>query len=151
MSNKSDKKGEGERVVFSHFAKTMDWPVDEDMIQSRPEPEPDILYDGPYGKIAFELVENCLEYLAHKFSQTIAGEEKKIFDPTEKIICDKLKKTYTTVHPIELLIYTNGRLAAPNDMAVKRLSDVIEVKRLNPFQRVWYFGKQNEIFMVWEK
>jgi hypothetical protein len=154
VSTKGDKKAEGEREVFSLFAKTMDWLVDDDLIQTRPEPEPDILYDGAYGKIAFELVENCAPDLAENRAFLKNGNGETLIntsDPTINRIRSKLKKSYETEFPVELLIYTNGRVATPNNMAVERIKSEIEFARQCPFRRAWYFGKQNEIFMVWEK
>jgi hypothetical protein len=153
MSSQGDEKAEGERIVFSLFAKAMDWLAVEELTQSRPEPEPDILYDGTFGKIAFELLENCAPDLAENqaFLRKGSGEAMlNTSDPTIDRIRSKFKKSYVTEFPVELLIYTNGRIATPNQMAIERFRSQLNFAHINPFRRVWYFGKQNEVFLIWE-
>ncbi len=153
-STKDQKKAQAERDLFRQFANAMSWPIEPDLIKNLEPPQPDILYDGPNCKIAFELVENCSENLAHNNSKLINGNGQILIntsDPTIKIVREKLANKYITDYPIELLCYSNGKLATPNDMAVARMKNELEVAPQNPFRRVWYFGKQNKVFMVWEK
>lgn len=63
-------KDERERLVFEHFAKSMGW-LPGGMFESRPTPEPDILYTPDAGgPLAFELV----EILDRDFSATVGQQ-----------------------------------------------------------------------------
>jgi hypothetical protein len=153
MSSKAELKAESERKLFVLFAHALVWPTGAELIQSRPEPEPDILYESPGGKIAFELVENCSNNLAHNNAHLLDGTGKIILnvsDPTIETIRRKISKRYASNYPIELLCYSSGRLATPNDLVTIRIRNEFETARQNPFRRVWYFGKRNEVNMVWQ-
>ena len=154
MSTKAERKAEGERTVFALFAQAMNWPSDERLIQSRQEPEPDILYDSANGKTAFELVENCSDVVAHNIRQLLDGKGKTVInvsDPTRDVIKKKIGKKYESHYPIELLCYTNGRIVTPNDVAICRIRTLLQSSRRVPFRRLWYFGKNNFVELVWER
>src|SRR3989442_12299799 len=83
-------------------------------VESRPSPEPDILCElADRGRITFELVNLADEDLTRTIAQTIRGEAHGVWfgDPTLDLIREKvLRKTYETVHAMELLAYGDATL-----------------------------------------
>jgi hypothetical protein len=152
-SSKEEAKAARERHFFTLFAKAMSWPIDLPRIQSRPKTEPDILYDSADGKIAFELTANCSRSLAHKAAKTGVGIGETFLrnsDPSWAVVKKKLKKSYTTEHPIELLVYYDGRLVTPDSSVIETLIAHLDGSSVEiPFRRVWYFGKDKIGTLLW--
>jgi hypothetical protein len=163
MSSKNEAKAERERKQFKLFAQAMNWPTDKGLIQSRPpkpdsEPdsssEPDILYQSPTGKVAFELVENCSQSLAHNTAKMLNGNGKNYLresDPSRAVVKDKLEKKYTSPHPIELLVYTDKMILTPDEVAIDTIHALLDSFDGVPFRRVWYFGSDCGGKLLWDR
>ena len=57
-------------------------------------------------------------------------------------------KTYTTTHPIELLVYSDGRLINPDDVIIPTITPILE-SRDGPFRRAWFMGEKTTC-LLWE-
>jgi DNA invertase Pin-like site-specific DNA recombinase len=132
-------KAQWERYFFREFVRQSGLPVRS--IKSRRPPEPDILCTFEDGaERAFELVEICSEELAKDLALALRDPDRKPeqvwpTNPTEKIIRDKLAKTYQSDAPIDLLCYADGRLVTPDEEVVPTLSDVVRASGRGPFER----------------
>lgn len=113
-------------------------------VESRPEPEPDLLcihsVDGP---VAFEIVSLTDPLIAKRQA---AGSKAfqdafSTLDPSERIIRKKLHRIYETAAiRIELLVYTDGQLVTPDDVIIPTILpwfDAID----HQFNRVWFMGE----------
>jgi len=143
-SAKQLKKAEFERKIFSAFADRLAWPHNDVIVQSRPEPEPDIEYTSTQGSIAFELVEICDSTLAHQFALIRDGgsvTSNWTSDPTPQVITRKLNKKYVCEHPIELLCYWNAMTISTDDLVSEEIHRALNAVTNHPFRRVWYFGE----------
>lgn len=150
VSASAIKEGK-ERSVFHHFVVSSQLPIEIDSIESRRPPEPDILcVHQNEGKIAFELAELCSEELAQLPSKTRPSGVSFTWasDPTEKILDRKLRKNYKSDFPIELLLYTDGRIVTPDDVILSIIGDV-QVPSHCSFRRIWVYGE--ECHIVWER
>lgn len=141
-SRKSQAKAAAERRTFLAFAARRR-KVDEWLrVESRPEPEPDLLCQhAESGLVAFELVRLIDESIAHAVDgRKLPATAFPTSDPTARIICSKLAKRYETPYPIELLVCWEPRLITPDEAIVAALLPLFDA-RDHPFQRVWYFGE----------
>jgi hypothetical protein len=153
-SSKASLKSISERHVFSQFAKAVNWPCDGARIESRSPPEPDILYHSPDEKIAFELVENAAQMLAHDTAKLVDRQIEELnwySDPSKGTIKAKLKKKYVSDYPIELLCYAGTYVITPEVVATNEIKTLLQSVRHNQFRRVWYFGANNDVTLVWER
>jgi hypothetical protein len=160
MSTKEDKKEEDERKIFSVFACLAYGPIDAGAVESRKPREPDILYHGKRGKTAFEMT-NCFEV---EFQKDISAlDDGNSLRPVGwldwahcgEVLKKKLqKKTYSSEHNVELLLYfgRNGlNLAGADDVYLGELARVME-KHLSygdpvQFRRIWYLG-ENKSYLL---
>ncbi len=154
MSTKGNKKAESERKVFSLFAQALKWPADQELIESRPVPEPDILYSGLKDKIAFELVEICDPAIAHqigklkklaKSSDGVAVSNLWTEDPTESTLINKLQKTYKTTFPIELLCFWDANVISAESQIISEIQHQTQQFGSNQFRCIWYFGEKKVV------
>ena len=105
-----------EQDVFLEFSKRSRLTIDEGSIEKRRPPEPDILCRFRNGEmVAFELKELCSENQARAISHLLkTGHEQPKYirdgDPEDYVLKQTLGKRYVTEHPIELLLYTDGRI-----------------------------------------
>jgi hypothetical protein len=141
--NKEAEKAERERFVFQKFITTCELPIVPESIESRRPPEPDILcLHGVEGHIAFELVEICDGRLARKLS-AIGKEDFGFFrtqDPSWSVLQEKLRKSYQTNHPVELLCYVGRSLSADSQIRAT-IQPMIEMYN-GQFRRFWLLGDQ---------
>lgn len=114
------QKAEVELAVFREFVSKAGISINPESI-SKPgtQSDPDIFCTLSSGEqVAYELVEICSPDIAATLSKIkcggVAGSATS--DPTEKILRQKLHKTYRTKLPIELLCYTNGRTVSLDDL-----------------------------------
>ena len=142
ISRKSQTKAAAERRTFLAFAARRGKPGEWLDVESRPEPEPDLLCrHAEAGLIAIELVRLIDERVAH----AVDGRRDPAIafstgDPTARIIRSKLSKHYETPYPIELLVCWEPRLVTPDEAILAVLLPLLDA-RDHPFQRVWYFGE----------
>lgn len=140
-------KGEIEVAVFKRFLVASQLSIDPDSVEKRSPPEPDILcMHQSEGKIAFELVEMCDPRLAK--SIVVANDGYlRTSDPSASIISKKLRKSYATDAPIELLCYTAGRIVTPDNVILPTIKPYLRSWR-HTFRRAWLLGRK-EIHVVW--
>ena len=146
VSTKQLAKADREHRVFELFAKSLSWHLAANAVESRPEPEPDILYHGVNDSTAFELAEICASDVAVQRGQLMkTGGVSAIWtsDPTEEILHNKLIKPYQSDHPIELLCYHDGRVITPDSDIVLVIQDELKIRNEHSFQRIWYFGEES--------
>ena len=150
LSTKDEAKADRERKIFRLFAKSLGWQFTADSVESRSQPEPDILYHSEDGTTAFELAEICASDVAaqgaglkESSKTTGVGGVSAIWtsDPTGQILQAKLGKTYVSGHPIDLLCYTNGRVVSPDSIVESQIAATLSSALHVGFRRVWYFGE----------
>lgn len=143
MTNNDLKKKEHERLTLKKFIEARDQTDVECHIENRNPPEPDILYSSLDGKsVAFELVEVCAPEIARAISHDARNSScsyTRSEDPSKKKLKDKLSKIYKTEHPIELLLYTNGRVVTPDDLIIANCKPLIEATNIK-FRKIWLWG-----------
>jgi hypothetical protein len=126
-------------------------PIDPQSIEKRNPPEPDLLCrHATDGLLAFELANLCDSEIAKVIA---AGSKARTdafstSDPSAEIVRKKIKKTYTTNYPIELLIYSDGRLITPDDVIIPTITPIVE-SRSGLYRRVWFMG-ENTTCQIWE-
>ncbi len=144
-------KQRNEQAAFAHFIERLSQENCWTKISSRPEPEPDLLCvhitEGP---IAFELV-SLTDPLIAQVQAAGSRARTDAFstsDPSERIIRNKLHKTYTTnACHIELLVYTDGQIMTTDDAIIPTIKPLFDAIR-HPFKRIWFMG-QFETRCIW--
>jgi len=138
------RKQQNEQAVFAEFVRRMEAQGDWLSIDSRPEPEPDLLCIHAEGRpIAFELVSLTDSTIAKVQAAGPKAQQEAFWtsDPSAQINRNKLKKNYTTrADHIELLVYTNGRIITPDDAIIEEIVPWFDA-RDHPFTRVWFMGE----------
>ncbi len=134
--NQRSKKAARERAIFTEFVNVAGLPVLSRSIESRPEPEPDILCElRGEGPVAFELGELIDQGLARAIS--IGDSNGLAVDDTALTMAAKLTKTYRTPHPMELVLY-GWAIVLPRDAWLpkfgERLKDLLD---RSMFRRLW--------------
>ncbi|ADI29444.1 hypothetical protein [Methylotenera versatilis] len=144
-------KQRNEQAAFARFIGRLGEENHWSRISSRPEPEPDLLCTHiEEGEIAFELV-SLTDPLIAKVQA--AGERARTdafstSDPSERIIRNKLHKTYkTNICRIELLIYTDGQIMTTDDEIIPTIQPWFDAIH-HPFKRIWFMG-QFETSCLW--
>lgn len=149
------EKGIVELAVFKEFIlKSGLSVIPESIVKCIKKQFPDItckfIDNGP---VAFELVEICNSEIAEKISYVRSGgefETLSVDNPARMIVLKKLRKTYLTDLPLELLCYTNGRTVATDDMLVAEILAAITSYESNIlFRRIWLLGEKGNVYKVW--
>lgn len=141
-------KGITEVAVFLRFLEASQLPIDWDSVEKRSPPEPDILcMHQSEGAVAFELVEMCDSQFARSIANAGTGYLRTA-DPSANIISNKLRKKYETDAPIELLCYTAGRIATPDNVILPTIKPYLSSWR-HTFRRAWLLGHQG-VYVVWD-
>src|SRR6266568_1280179 len=150
LMTKEEAKARREREIFLRFVRVSHLPFDVTTLESRKPPEPDILCnhrsDGP---VAFELVEICSPELA-QFMETVkegGAFYMRTADPCGPIMRKKLKLTYQSDFPVELLCYTDGRVVTPSDVIAATIRPYLNSFR-STFRRAWLLSR-NQVQQVW--
>jgi len=121
MSTPLSRKQQNEQTAFAEFVRRMGTQGDWLSVDSRPEPEPDLLCIHVDGPVAFELVSLTDSVIAKVQAAGPKAYQDAFYtsDPAEEIIRKKLRKKYmTSAEHIELLIYTNRQIIMPTDEVV---------------------------------
>lgn len=144
-------KQRNEQAAFAQFAKRLDQGAEWTEVTSRPEPEPDLLcIHIRQGPIAFELVSLTDPQVA-KVQAAGSRAHTSTFstsDPSERIIRNKLHKSYTTsAGHIELLIYTDGQIITPDDVIIPTIEPWFDAIS-HSFKRIWFMG-EHETRCLW--
>lgn len=145
------QKAEVELAVFREFISKAGIDIDPASV-SKPgaQSEPDIFCTLSSGEqVAYELVEICARDIADTLSKIRNGGAAGLVtsDPTEKILRQKLHKTYRTILPIELLCYANGRVVSADNQIFSEAqlwANAID----GPFRKVWLLGEEG-VYEVW--
>lgn len=149
MANESEK-AKNEREAFQLFAERLGLRHEWLSIESRKPDEPDLLCvhvkDGP---IAFELVRICDPNIAKVLAAGPKAHQEAFSttDPSERIVREKLKKTYVTPHPMELLIYSEGMVITPDDVIIPTILPWFDAIR-HSFRKAWFMGEE-KVGCVW--
>jgi hypothetical protein len=144
-------KGLEEIDAFRLFIARSQTHIDPLSVEKRNPPEPDIMCEhATEGFIAFELAILCDPEIAKVIA---AGPKARTgafstSDPSAEIVRKKLKKTYTTCHPIELLVYSDGRLITPDDVIIPTITPILE-SRKGPYRRAWFMGETTTC-VIWK-
>ena len=146
------QRSEVELRVFADFLQLAGLPINPATVEKRPPPEPDLLcVHDQEGKVAFELVELCDPNLARALASPRPNadgvEYIRTSDPSWTIVLNKLRKTYKTEHPVELLCYTDGRIITPPDVIRPTLVPLLSSYR-HTFSRAWLLSK-GEVYSLW--
>ena len=150
-TNSETTKGVEEIQAFRLFIERSQLLFDPLNVEKRNPPEPDLLCrhitDGP---VAFELAKLCDSKIAKVIA---AGPKARLdafwtSDPSAEIVQKKLSKTYTTTHPIELLVYSNGLLITPDDVIIPTITPIFKSHN-GPYRRAWFMGEDTTC-LIWE-
>jgi hypothetical protein len=145
------QKGDDEIRAFREFLARARLPIDPDSVEKRPAGEPDLLcVHAEEGPIAFELARICDETVAKVLAAGAKATTEAFWtsDPSAALVRQKLKKSYTTPYPIELLVYTDGRVITPDDVILPMITPIFE-SRNGPYRRAWFMG-EHETCLVWQ-
>jgi len=124
--------------------------LDASTIEKRTPPEPDLLCQGVEGPIAFELANLCDGEIAKVLAAGARARTDAFYtaDPSEAIVRRKLSLTYETHYPIELLLYTDGRIITPDDVIIPTVTPILE-SRDGPYRKAWFMGEEATC-LLWE-
>jgi hypothetical protein len=146
-----NRKQQIEQTAFAAFARRMGTTSKWASVESRPEPEPDLLCTTTDGlKIAFELVSLTDPLIAQVMA---AGPNARTDafateDPSPRIVRKKLSRAYRTWAAwIELLIFTDGQIITPDDVIVPTILPIIQ-DTAHPFEVVWFMGNET-VQRIW--
>ncbi len=147
---KESEKARKEREAFQLFAERLGLRHEWLSIESRKPDEPDLLcVHVKEGPIAFELVRICDPNIAQVLAagpKTHQGASSTA-DPSERIVRKKLKKTYVTPHPMELLIYSEGVVISPDNVIIPTILPWFDAIR-HSFRKIWFMG-ENVVGCLW--
>jgi hypothetical protein len=146
------EKAQVELREFADFLRLASIPIQLASVEKRYPPEPDLLCTNEIeGKIAFELVELCDSNLARALASPRPNAEGVEYilcsDPSWAIVRNKLRKTYSTDSPVELLCYTHGRIITPSNVIRPKLGPLLGSYR-HTFSRAWLMSG-GEVFQLW--
>ncbi len=130
LSNlRETEKAHRELRAFHDFADRSALLIDPELVEKRDPPEPDILCRHLLeGWTAFELADLCDANIASRLNRT-DGPVVEVFmtsDPSLAIVQKKLSKEYRSAHPVELLVYSTGRIITPDDVIVPTIRPYVE-------------------------
>lgn len=151
MGTRSEvEKGQEEIDALRRFIERSSVSLDLLSIEKRLPPEPDLLCRGIEGLVAFEIANLCDGEIAKVLAAGARARTDAFStaDPSGAIVRDKLGRTYKTDHPIELLLYTDGRIITPDDVIIPTVTPILE-SRKGPYRKVWFMGEETTC-LLWE-
>jgi hypothetical protein len=140
----SDRKEEAEHDTFLRFAALRGESGAWISVENRPPPEPDLLCQHlDLGPVAFELVSITDSTIAqiHAGHNPTGQSAFLTSDPTERIIRKKLGRSYSSSHPVELLVYSDQLVVTPEDAIVAVAIRWLGAKD-HPFRKAWFMGEE---------
>lgn len=139
------EKAENEISAFHEFLQKAALPIDPLSVCKRNPPEPDIsCFHALEGEIAFEMTEICDHNIAKALS--IANTESLwASDPTSRILKKKGSRLYDS-SSVQLLLYTNGRVATPDYLIISNIKRNLK-KLKGKFRRIWFMGRR-EVHLI---
>lgn len=152
MSEKDRNKAARERLEFEAFAQAAQLRLGPGAIESRPPPEPDILYTPEPGvALAFEICRVADEAFARSASYASHDGVSAYTHGTNSFpgaFRRKLGRHYTSPHPIHLLCVLDGDFRAP-DFWVATMRSIIDGAPAHCFASIWLFSLGEGTFPVW--
>lgn len=144
------RKGLEEIEALRRFIARSGAAIDPSSIEKRNPPEPDLLCQGTDGPVAFEVANLCDGEIAKVIAAGARARTDAFStaDPSAAAVRNKLKRTYTTSHPVELLVYTDGRLITPDDVIIPTIKPILE-SLTGPYRRAWFMGEATTC-LLWE-
>ena len=147
-----NRKQQTEQAAFAAFVRRLGASDQWTSVESRREPEPDLLCTALGGeKVAFELVSLTDPKIAQVQAAGPKARTEAFFtdDPSTRIVRAKLGKAYRTdAARIELLIYADGQIITPDDVIIPTILPLLSERR-HPFEVVWFMG-QNVTQRLWD-
>ncbi len=142
-----------ELKVFAEFRERSGLHIVPASVEKRDPPEPDIFCEiEGRGGVAFELAA-LRDRKSAKIMSDLAKEDIPDESPYWRLdsreairhVCRKKRNaTYSTKHPIDLVLYAEGPLA-PEDVVIPYIQSAFQYGScLGPFQSVWFMGRPNE-------
>ena len=143
-------KGLEEIETLRRFISRSGTSLDASSIEKRSPPEPDLLCQGREGLVAFEIANLCDGEIAKVLAAGAKARTDAFYtaDPSAGIVRAKLKKTYKINYPIELLVYTDGRLITPDAVIIPTITPILQ-SRDGPYRRAWFMGEETTC-LFWE-
>jgi hypothetical protein len=147
-SKKDDRKAERVGAIFERFAVVAGKDIDPATIKSGVPGEPDIICATFSSEVlAFELCELCDQGLMAQ-----SGRASKVLgipsfsslncEDIRATFLKKLGKNYKGASKVDLLFYTDGRLIAPDEVAIDQLHVVLDNQVAVQFRSVWFLGER---------
>ncbi len=147
-------KAKREREIFLRFRELVpDGELWGQPISMAP-PHPDLLCEhATYGPVAIELGELCSKEAAAMIEHSLrtgTSQARGIGNPVWEVTAGKLRKskTYVSRHPIELLLYTDGRVVTPDELLRGQVLACVDSAD-HVFRRVWFMGERAAC-CIWE-
>jgi hypothetical protein len=137
------EKEKQEQAAFHRFAARSGQSGTWLSVESRKPQEPDLLCTHSiWGHIAFELVRICNPHIAKVQTAGAMATQQMVIasDPSERIVRNKLAKSYVSRHPIELLIYTDGQVITSDDAIIPTILPCFDAVP-HPFRKIWFMGE----------
>jgi len=141
MGNETEK-GKIELSIFKKFSELAGLDVIPESISKHNPPKPDICCQiNGEGRVWFELTESCSPEFAEMINHLPESRVNFTWgsDNTEAILQKKIKKSYPIIEPIDLLIYTNGRTAMPDNALTAIIQHELSAST-GQFRRIWFMG-----------
>ena len=141
-------KSRREVEKFYEFIARSGLSIDPSSVEKRHPREPDILCRLNKSEfVAFELTEICDESLARAINELSKKDEPeskyiRSGSPVWRILKKKRGKKYDTHHPIELLVYVDGRVIDTSDQIISKINQVFY--RPGNYRRVWFMDWEGE-------
>jgi hypothetical protein len=145
-------KADRESDIFRRFIEASYLPIDPASVEKRLPPEPDLLcMHRDEGPTVFELAELCDPKIAEFMATVREGGAYylRTSDPSRAVVRKKLRRSYETEWPIELLLYTDGRIITPASVIIPTLRPYLSSWR-NVFRRAWLFD-HGKVHRLWER
>jgi len=149
--NREAEKAAYELEIFNTFLNNASLAIESDSI-SNGDPnknEPDILCVTKDGnKVGFELgrlIDPNLARVVNRWEPQNA-EYVRTSDPSAQIARQKIKKTYSVSHPVELILYKEFPIITPDDTIIPTIEPICHLK--HEYSRVWFMGDTTEVLYV---
>jgi hypothetical protein len=144
------EKAQDEVLAVRRFIERSGLPLDASSIHKRIPPEPDLLCQGAEGLVAFDIANLCDGEVAKVLAAGARARTDAFSttDPSAAIVRDKLSRSYKTDHPIELFLYTEGRIMAPDDVIIPTVTSILESLD-GPYRKAWFMGEKTTC-LLWQ-
>lgn len=142
MRNETDK-AEVELEVFKEFADLAGLPGKYKKGDAEKR-EPDICYENGGNTSYYELAELCSPDIAANITHALkTGQVTAAFvgDNPETILRQKLGKTYSVDGPINLILYTSGRIITPAEDLIETFNQIVKNTSENPYEKIFLLGE----------